>query len=302
MMASEMPGKCEWDARFQAAKSASMKRDFQTAAEEYKVAVELAEQFQLGDVGLARSLEGLAAAQWCIDKSDPCRLIRERASAIRDKILAIKEATLGPDHLEIAKCLDRCAHHRRTQNKPSDAIAFYQRAYEIRKSALGEVHVDVANTLTLMAGVYVLNLRDKISAAELWQRGISILEHLSDDPHSKTQPVATALQGNLHCLACFRFEQGDYSGAEVLFRRLDEVTKESFESELSMPRFSTPIYAKTLIRLQKYQEAKAVLDAATRHPKLDDLFKEADTELYQAMGGKGLEELPRDEGSSCSDQ
>ena len=123
-----------------------MKHDFSAASDEYQNAVELAERFHLGDAHLAESLEGLAAARSRADESADIGPLFARAREIRDKLLAEKEASLGSDHLEIAECLDRCAFHRLMQKKPSEAIALHQRAFEIRKNALGAMMVSALAT------------------------------------------------------------------------------------------------------------------------------------------------------------
>jgi tetratricopeptide (TPR) repeat protein len=283
-MASLSSDETEWSVRFQAAQNALITHDFSTAADEYENAVELAERFHLGDELVAESLEGLAAARSRADEPPDIASLFNRACEIRDRLLAENEASLGPDHLEIAACLDRCAFHRLMQKKPSEAIAFHQRAFAIRKNALGELPFDVANTLTIMAGVFSMHERNKDAAAELWQRAVAILERLHDNPDTDTQNVAMSLKGNLENLAVHAFHQGDYPAAEALFQRVIEVITKSSGPDSCAQLCNVPTYAKVLARQHKYDEAENVINAATRNPHNVAACKDVLIELYRATG------------------
>jgi hypothetical protein len=136
------------------------------------------------------------------------------------------------------------------QRKPSEAIALYRRALNIRTEALGEFHFDVANTLTIMAGVYSPDERNEVSRAELWQRAVEILEQLHANPDIDAPNVAMALRGNLENLATHRYQQSDFAAAETLFCRAIEVTTRAFGAGSAQP-CNLPTYAKVLIRQGK---------------------------------------------------
>lgn len=104
----------EWEATLEAAEDALNADDYESAADRYRRALELAERCELGDEYVADSLEGLATARSLADESAEVQAIEHRASEIRDSLLAEEEASVPPDHATIAECLDRCAFHRLT--------------------------------------------------------------------------------------------------------------------------------------------------------------------------------------------
>lgn len=284
-----------WSATFNAGQSALTKRDFAAAANEFQRAIELAERYHLTDEYLVESLEGLAAARFRAEKSSDVEFLFTRASEIRDRLLAETEASLGPDDLKVAECLDRCAFHRSRRGSNSEAIALYQRALEIRQSAHGELHFDVANTLTIMAGVCYRRQSDSEPRAELWQRAVRILEHLHDNPETDSLEVAFGLHGNLENLAVHQFKQGDFAAAEALFRRAIEVLNEFHGESESHQLCNVPTYAKVLIRQSKYREAEDVLSTSMHNRRLRAMCKDALIELYESTGRHDEAAALRDE-------
>ncbi|CAN0113270.1 unnamed protein product, partial [Ectocarpus sp. 12 AP-2014] len=63
----------------------------------------------------------------------------------------IREKALGPDHPDVASCLNNLAGLRQSQGKYDEAEPLYIRAVAIREKALGPDHPDVASCLNNLA-------------------------------------------------------------------------------------------------------------------------------------------------------
>jgi TPR repeat protein/CHAT domain-containing protein len=98
--------------------------------------------------------------------------------------LAIREKTLGPDHLDVAVSLNNLAALYEDLGRYAEAEPFYQRALAIREKALGPDHPDVAVSLNNLA--HLDTTQGRYAEAEpLVKRALVILEKAfgPDDPH-----------------------------------------------------------------------------------------------------------------------
>jgi hypothetical protein len=155
----------------------------------------------------------------------------------------------------------------------------------IRKAAFGELHFEVANTMTIIAGIHLLHERNEEAAEFLWEQATSILERLYRESGSDTK-VAMGLKGNLENLAGRAYDRGDFEKAESLFRRIIAISAQL--GGCAQP-CNVPTFARVLVRLGKHEEAEHVLNAAKKQPSqfagLTGLaFRDAFIDLYKATG------------------
>jgi len=282
-MATPTADESTWAATFHTATVALMSFDYRTAINQYRLALEVAERLSPDSEPLAKNLEGLAHALSHAGESAAAISLLSRANELRLKLLTNIEFALGPRHLDVAECLDNLACNHRWQGKSSEAITVYQRALEIRTDELGEDHYDVATTLERMANVYSVHCHDRVNAARHWKRAIAILDRLHENPETCDAQVTNLLRVILELLGLNAYEQDNGAAAKAWFRRVAGVTTDAIGS----PGIA-PIYAKVLVRRQKFEDAEIVLNAASqidmRAPAWGKACKEAMIDLYEATG------------------
>ncbi len=127
------------------------------------------------------------------------------------RALAINEATLGPDHPDVAASLNNLAALYQAQGQYTEALPLLKRALAIWEKALGPDHPHVATNLNNLAELYrALGQYDR--ALSLYQRALAIDEKALGPDHPE---VAT----NLNNLASLYKTQGQYGEALPLFKR-----------------------------------------------------------------------------------
>jgi CHAT domain-containing protein/Tfp pilus assembly protein PilF len=130
------------------------------------------------------------------------------ALPLAQRVAALREKALGPDHVEVAEALNNLADVYRFNGDYSSAMPLYERALAIREKALGPEHVEVAATLNKLAGVY--RSKGQYGPAEpLYVRALAIREKVLGPDHAD---VATSLSS----LAGLYLDKGEYGRAEPL--------------------------------------------------------------------------------------
>jgi tetratricopeptide (TPR) repeat protein len=145
-----------------------------------------------------------ALAQTVVDadrlNAEVMRLYRKgsyaEAVSIAERVLAIREKTLGLDHPDVGKALNNLAALYTTQGRYSDAEPLYKRTITILEKALGPEHPDVGKALGNLAGLY----RDQGrygDAETLYTRSVSIREKALGPDHPDVVPRggASSLRG-----------------------------------------------------------------------------------------------------------
>jgi CHAT domain-containing protein len=133
------------------------------------------------------------------------------AIPLAQRVLAIAEKVLGPNHYGVARSLNNLAGLYRAQGRYADAEPLLKRSLAIVEKSLGPDHPDVAAALNNLAGLYGDQGR-YTDAEPLFKRSLAIYEK-SLGPNHPT--VATALKN----LANLYSDQGRYADAEPLFKR-----------------------------------------------------------------------------------
>jgi tetratricopeptide (TPR) repeat protein len=80
-------------------------------------------------------------------------------SYLKDRLPAL-ERELGPEHPEVAECLDYLAEQLLRDGRYAEAEPLFQRALKIREKVLGPDHLDVANSLSNLSRLYLRQGRD----------------------------------------------------------------------------------------------------------------------------------------------
>ncbi len=125
--------------------------------------------------------------------------------------LALREAELGPNHLDVATSLRLTAILATELGDRGQAEASFRRVLAIREAAFGPDHLDVANSLGNLG--YFLMEQDRFDeAVPVLERAIAIREQLHGPDHPDLAP-------SLYNLGLLHQQVGDLERAEPLLLR-----------------------------------------------------------------------------------
>jgi CHAT domain-containing protein/Tfp pilus assembly protein PilF len=128
-----------------------------------------------------------------------------------ERVVAICEKALGPDHPLTALALNNLALLYTTMGAYDKAAPLYQRSLAIYEKSLGPDHPDTATSLNNLAGLYYdMGAYDK--AEPLYQRSLAICEKVLGPEHPDTA-------ASLNNLAELYYTMGAYDKVEPLYRR-----------------------------------------------------------------------------------
>ena len=133
------------------------------------------------------------------------------AIPVAQRLLAIREKSLGPDHPSVAASLNDLAVLYLKERRYADAEPLFKRALDIRERAFGVPPLSTAGTLDNLAEVY--RAQGKYGeAGEAYRRELDIRERALGANHRDV--------GNtLNSLANIYARQGKYAEAERLYQR-----------------------------------------------------------------------------------
>ncbi len=152
----------------------------------------------------ARKLDAEIRKLYRADKYDEARRLAER-------LLELREKTLGPEHPDVLESLGILATLYKAQNEYAKAEPLYQRVLSTLEKKLGPDHIEVARPLNGLASLYS-ERGDFAKAEPMFLRALAIRERAlkPDDP---------LLASSLHNLVLLYSEKGDYVKAEPRFQR-----------------------------------------------------------------------------------
>jgi CHAT domain-containing protein/Tfp pilus assembly protein PilF len=133
------------------------------------------------------------------------------AIPIAQRVLTIREKTLGRNHPDVAIALDNLANLYRLQGRYADAEPLLQRSLAIREQTLGHDDPDIAGSLLNLAALYLDQSR-YADAEPLLQQSLAIWEKAFGRDHPD---VALALNN----LASLYVNEGRYADAEPLLQQ-----------------------------------------------------------------------------------
>jgi tetratricopeptide (TPR) repeat protein len=196
----------------------------------YQQSLELAKKAGLEhDSVMGATLNGMAA----VTASSQGDL--KSAQRLLERSLRIREATLGPDHLEVSETLNNLGVIYFKRKKLDQAEATLSRALRIMEQQLGSDHSDVAMTLSNLAVIYVE--RKQYSAAEkMLAQALDIRRRKLPDNH----PVVA---DGLFNLAGVMMKQNRTAEAEPLLKQAVEIRSQisrasSVESLRTLERYA----------------------------------------------------------------
>jgi tetratricopeptide (TPR) repeat protein len=135
--------------------------------------------------------------QWDMEFPEATRLLNQAGYYLEERAqyleaeplylraLAIRERTLGLDHLDTAQSLNNLASLYEFQGKYEEAVPLYQGALEVRERTAGPDHPDTAQSLNNLAELYRVQGKYK-DAEPLYLRALAIWEQAlgSEDPET----------------------------------------------------------------------------------------------------------------------
>jgi tetratricopeptide (TPR) repeat protein len=214
----------------------------------------------------------------------------DAALPLAQRILAIREKALGPEHADVATTLNGLGVLYRAKGDLGRAEALYQRALTIREKALGPNHPDVAQSLNNLALLFTLK-GDFDRAELLYRRALIIKEKALGTDHAD---VAQSLNN----LAWLYVSKGEYGRAEPLYQRAVAI----FEKALGPDHANVATSLNNLALLYAlkgeygraeplYQRALAIREKAlgSDHPDVATSLNNL-AELYRTKGEYGRAE------------
>jgi CHAT domain-containing protein len=135
-----------------------------------------------------------------------------KPNPLYQRLLAIKEKALGPEHLAVAAGLNNLAVLYRSTGQYAKAEPLFQRALAINEKALGSAHPDVALSLNNLAGLYQ-QTGAYAKAEPLYQWALTIWEKALGPEH----PTVGVVLSNQ---AAMSIRGGGHQHASDLFVRI----------------------------------------------------------------------------------
>jgi CHAT domain-containing protein/Tfp pilus assembly protein PilF len=162
------------------------------------------------------------------------RLFREgkydEARPIAERVLAIRERVLGPEHPDVAQSLSNLAFLFSSMGDYDGAEPLFQRAVAIAEKALGREHPILSVYLENLGNVYI-EMQNYARAEPLYRRVLTIREKALGEEH----PLVSNTINNLALLS---IKRGESDKAEPLYlRALALVEKSSGPDSLDVVLF-----------------------------------------------------------------
>ena len=207
-----------------------------------------------------------------------------KAVPIAEKVLAINEKALGPEHPDVAISLNNLAELYSSLGNYPKAEPLYRRALSIWEKALGPEHPSVATGLNNLAMLYY-SLGDYAKAKPLYRKSLMIREKAFGPEHPQVAQSLNNLAGLYNSL-------GDYAKAEPLYRKALEIHVKALGPEhpsvatslnnLAMLYYSLGDYAKAE---PLYKRALVIVEKALgpEHPQVAQSLNNL-ANLYNSLG------------------
>jgi tetratricopeptide (TPR) repeat protein/transcriptional regulator with XRE-family HTH domain len=172
------------------------------------------------------------------------------------RALAIREARLGPMHLDVAETLDALATLLRAKTRYAKAEALYRRALAIVEAARGPTHPTLVDMLSSLALTLVLVSRFA-EAEPLYRRALAIAETTLGTDHVEVAEV-------LHGLGLLLRETNELAAAESSYLRALAI----YEARVGPDHFQVARllngFALLLARTSRAAEAESAYHRALR--------------------------------------
>jgi CHAT domain-containing protein/tetratricopeptide (TPR) repeat protein len=176
------------------------------------------------------------------------------ALPIAQRVLALAEQLRGPDHPEVATCLNNLAELYRALGRYADAEPLYQRALAIWEKAFGPDDIDVGTALNNLALLYKAEGR-LVEAEPLYRRALAIWEKELSPDHLEVGRALSNL-GELYRA------QGRYAEAEPLYKRSIEIREKALGPDHAVVATALNNLGLLKSALGRYAEAEPLLKRA----------------------------------------
>jgi CHAT domain-containing protein/Tfp pilus assembly protein PilF len=147
----------------------------------------------------------------------------DEARPLGERVLQIREKTLGPDHPDVARIVHNLGYLYYFKAEYTKAESYYQRALAIREKVLGPEHRDVAATLNNIGLIYS-DIGEYDKAELVYQRALNIYHKTLGTEHPDVGTIITNI-------AKLYYEKGDYEKAEPLFKQAQAIFEKALGPE-----------------------------------------------------------------------
>jgi tetratricopeptide (TPR) repeat protein len=177
-----------------------------------------------------------------------------QARLLSERVLAIREKMLGPDHLDTGTSLHNLANLLRTQGELAGAWPLYERTLAITEKALGPEHPATATTLNNL-GSLLRDQGDLAAARPLFERALAIQDKVLESEHPAT---ATTLNN----LATLLRDLGELASARPLYERALAINEKALGPEHSGTATCISNLARLLSDIDRADEAELLFRRA----------------------------------------
>ncbi len=144
----------------------------------------------------------------------------DRALEHAEQALALREATLGPNHVDTAASLESIGDTLVQQSRLDEAYEHYSRARRIREDALGPEHLEIAHTYNSLGSIDVQRGRLDEGLVS-YQKSRAIVERIHGPDHPELAPVDNNI-GVIH------WQKGDLQAALASYTHAYELLSRAF--------------------------------------------------------------------------
>ncbi|TAL11040.1 MAG: CHAT domain-containing protein, partial [Nitrospirae bacterium] len=207
-----------------------------------------------------------------------------KAVVLYERVLAIREKALGPEHEDVVDILLHLAYAYRATRNYTKVVSLYQRVLAIQEKSLGPDHPKVGWTLYLLAGVYS-DLAIYTKSISLYERALAIQEKALGPEHPDVADTLSVMVGQYYLT-------DDDAKAAALNERILTIKEKTLNMEDPDVVINLAGLASKHQRIGNYAKAESLLQRAmaieekTPSPRSGSLVLVLDglARLYHRMG------------------
>ncbi len=172
------------------------------------------------------------------------------------KLLALQEQRLGPEHPDLAGTLHSLAGCRGELGLPDEGESLHRRALAILESAFGRDRPELVGSLHALA-LHCFSRQRYAEAEQQWKRALATLEQVPTEAPRPIPDVAAVLS----CLSMTHSAAGRHADAEAVLRREIAFAEQKGEDALTLGGL--------------FEKMAAACAAQGRHAEADSLYRQA---------------------------
>ena len=184
-------------------------------AEAFALKALILDEVEFGPDGDAAAVPETSLANLAVPDAD--EVLSDETLPLYERVLAIWENALGPDHADIAIALSHLAKLYIAEGRFAEAEPMQRRALAVRERSLGPVHLQTAKSLDDLAALYKAQ-EDYDQAEPLLKRSLAIKE-------TNLGPDHPGVAVSLNNLAVLYHVTGRAERAQALYRRAFEISQ-----------------------------------------------------------------------------